>query len=120
MILATANHVFGWDLWGVGGYPALVREDQSAPRVTSYGNFMLQVGSITLGAMLLGTFLMYRLRVRYERTWALLEAIRSEGYAEALQADGGSQAEWEEEEQEPKTEPEITIEALEEKYGSPQ
>jgi len=82
LLIATADQVFGWNLFP-NGYPAGETNAAGQSVGSSYGHFMLVAGATTLVAFLLGTFLNYRLNRRYEEAIVVMEAIRAQGYEEA-------------------------------------
>lgn len=75
LALGTLNEVFGLGAWHSGGYPGVFTFDETAGHVVhqepvGYGQFILEFGAVTLGAMLLGTFILWRLRLREMRAFA--------------------------------------------------
>lgn len=77
LVLGTLNEVFGLGIWHSGGYPGIFTFNEEAGQgvqqePVGYGQFMLEFGAVTLGALLLGTFIQWRLRVRGMSAFASL------------------------------------------------
>lgn len=75
LVLGTLNEVFGLGIWHSGGYPGIFTFNEEPGQAVQqepvgYGQFMLEFGAITLGALLLGTFIRWRLHVREMRAFA--------------------------------------------------
>jgi hypothetical protein len=85
LALATANEVLNLGIWH-DDYPSIFTFDEGrqVEVPVSYGRFMLEFGAITLGALLLGTFLHWRLRVREADLVAWVESMDDEERREFL------------------------------------
>lgn len=86
LLIASVNELFSLGMFP-DGYPAGETNAAGESVGSSYGHFMLVGGIITLVALLLGSYLHYRLSRRYERLAIMMEAMRAQGYQEALQED---------------------------------
>jgi hypothetical protein len=73
LALGTLNEVFGLGIWH-SDYPGIFTFNEEGQRVqqepVGYGQFMLEFGAVTLGALLLGAFIQWRLHVREMRAFA--------------------------------------------------
>jgi hypothetical protein len=99
LALGTLNEIFGLGIWHSGGYPGLFTFNEEAGQAmrqepVGYGQFVLEFGAVTLGAMLLGTFIMWRLRIREMRAFASwTENMDDEEFSEFMAAlDEGDQS----------------------------
>lgn len=75
LALGTLNEIFGLGIWHSGGYPGIFTFNEKAGQgvqqePVGYGQFMLEFGAVTLGALLLGVFFQWRLRIREMRAFA--------------------------------------------------
>jgi hypothetical protein len=82
MLLGTADQLFDLGLWH-GAYPPIQTDANGVQTASTYGEFMLYAGGTTLFALLLGSYLWYRLQRRYEAAVLFMEAVRAQGYEEA-------------------------------------
>lgn len=114
MFIGTADELFDLGIWH-GQYPLGDYNKQGEQLPATYGHFMMWAGIITAVAFLLGTFLMYRLRRRAIGVFLFMEAIRVQGFTEAL--DGRREEVVELDELPAGEQPSNSLEELERKYG---
>jgi|GEM_PF-3434476 len=96
LALGTLSEIFGLGVWHSGGYPGIFTFNEEAGQgvqqePVGYGQFMLEFGAVTLGALLLGSFFQWRLRIREMRALAVaawIEDMDDEERSEFMAAFG--------------------------------
>lgn len=75
LIILGADKLFSLGMWEEGAYPSISTDGEGHQVGATFWSSFLQIGTVTLGAFLLGSAIYYWLVVRHR--WAIEDAIAS-------------------------------------------